>query len=212
VVAGFREAYALDEGYRIAHHGAALMNPEIWPLEAVPIPGPADGDGPQVALDADGLRITAFAVTHDPVRPAYGYRFDYGGRSVVVSGDTRKDPAMVVAAKDADVLFHEAQANHLVAQIGAAAAKADRPRVAKIMGDIPSYHTTPVEAAEIANEAGVKLLVFYHLTPSPPLRIIEWVFTRGVSDVRPNDWVLADDGFLVELPVDSDEVTTRSLR
>jgi ribonuclease Z len=80
------------------------------------------------------------------------------------------------------------------------------------MGDIPSYHTTPVEAAEIANEAGVKLLVFYHLTPSPPLRIIEWVFTRGVSDVRPNDWVLADDGFLVELPVDSDEVTTRSLR
>jgi ribonuclease Z len=212
VVAGFREAYALDEGYRIAHHGAALMNPEIWPLEAVPIPGPADGDGPQVVLDADGLRITAFAVTHDPVRPAYGYRFDYGGRSVVVSGDTRKDPAMVVAAKDADVLFHEAQANHLVAQIGAAAAKADRPRVAKIMGDIPSYHTTPVEAAEIANEAGVKLLVFYHLTPSPPLRIIEWVFTRGVSDVRPNDWVLADDGFLVELPVDSDEVTTRSLR
>jgi ribonuclease Z len=80
------------------------------------------------------------------------------------------------------------------------------------MGDIPSYHTTPVEAAEIANEAGVKLLVFYHLTPSPPLLIIEWVFTRGVSDVRPNDWVLADDGFLVELPVDSDEVTTRSLR
>jgi ribonuclease Z len=31
-------------------------------------------------LDEAGLRITAFKVTHDPVKPAYGYRFDYGGR------------------------------------------------------------------------------------------------------------------------------------
>ena len=154
VVAGFREAYTLDEGYRIAHHGAGVMNPETWPLEAVPIAGPADGSGPQVVLEDDGLRITAFAVHHDPVTPAYGYRFDYRGRSVVVSGDTIKWPGLIEAARGADVLVHEAQANQIVAMIGEAAAQADRPRVAKIMHDIPSYHTSPVEAAEVANEAG----------------------------------------------------------
>ena len=69
-----------------------------------------------------------------------------------------------------------------------------------------------VEAAEVANEAGVQLLVLYHLTPPPPLKIAEWVFTRGVSDVRPDGWLLADDGLLVELPRDSSAVTTRWLR
>ena len=162
-----------------------------------------------MVLDEDGLRITAFAVTHDPVKPAYGYRFDYGGRSVVVSGDTKKDAGLIEAAKGADVLFHEALANHLVSQIGEAAAKGGRPRVAKITHDIPSYHTSPVEAAEVANAAGVKLLVLYHLTPPPPLRIVEWVFTRGVSEIRPDGWVLADDGLLVEVPVGSSDITTR---
>lgn len=212
VVAGFEEAYALDTGYRIAHHGPAFFSEAAGVLEARPIAGPADGRGPEVFLDEDGLRITAFAVHHDPVKPAYGYRFDYGGRSVVVSGDTTKDSGLIEVARGADVLFHEAQANHMVAQIGEAAAKAGRPRVAKIMHDIPSYHTTPVEAAEVANEAGVELLVMYHLTPPPPVRLAEWVFTRGVSDVRPDGWLLADDGLLVELPIDSDAIETRQLR
>jgi ribonuclease Z len=212
VVAGFEEAYALDSGYRIAHHGADFLSGAVGRLEAQPIPGPAEGKGPAVVLEEDGLRVTAFAVDHGPVKPAYGYRFDYGGRSVVVSGDTKKAPGLIQAAKGADVLFHEAQANHLVAQIGEAAAKAGRPRVAKIMNDIPSYHTSPVQAAEVANEAGVKLLVLYHLTPPPPARIVESVFTRGVSDVRPEGWLLADDGLLVELPIGSSDVTTRQLK
>lgn len=212
VVAGFEEAYALDAQYRIAHHGPELFSDDVGRLEPHTIAGPAEGGGPAVVLDEDGLRITAFAVTHDPVKPAYGYRFDYGDRSVVVSGDTTKDRSVIEAARGADVLFHEAQANHIVAQIGEAAAKADRPRVAKVMSDIPSYHSSPVQAAEVANEAGVKLLVLYHLTPPPPARIVEWVFTRGVSDVRPDGWVLADDGLLIELPVDSSDVTTRILR
>lgn len=212
VVAGFEEAYALDRGYRVAHHGADFMRPDVAPMVAVPIPGPAEGAGPAVVLDQDGLRVTAFAVHHDPVTPAYGYRFDYQGRSVVVSGDTAKTPALVTAAQGADVLVHEAQANHIVAIIGEAAAAGGRPRIAKIMGDIPSYHTSPVEAAEIANEAGVKLLVFYHLTPPPPFSLMETIFTRGVSDVRSDGWVLADDGLLVELPAGSDAVEVGQVR
>lgn len=211
VVAGFDEAYALDTQYRITHHGADFLPPAAAHLESHPVAGPADGDGPQIVLERDGLRITAFSVHHDPVKPAYGYRFDYRGRSVVVSGDTTKDQQLIQAAHGADLLVHEAQANHLVAMIGEAASAAGRPRVAKIMGDIPSYHTSPVEAAEAANEAGVKLLVLYHLTPPPPLRVVEWVFTRGVSQVRPAGWLLGDDGLLIELPVHSDRVSTRQL-
>jgi ribonuclease Z len=211
VVAGFEEAYAQDAQYRVAHHGPELLGVDAGRLSAHPIPGPDEGSGPTVFLDEDGLRITAFAVHHDPVEPAYGYRFDYQGRSVVVSGDTTKDEALIEVAKGADVLVHEAQANHLVAMIGEAAANADRPRVAKVMADIPSYHTSPVEAAEAANEAGVRLLVLYHLTPPPPLSIVERVFTRGVGATRPEGWVLADDGLLVELPVGSRDVRTRRL-
>jgi ribonuclease Z len=157
-------------------------------------------------LEEDGLRITAFAVDHAPIRPAYGYRFDWRGRSVAVSGDTVKSPSLVAAAHGVDVLAHEAQANHLIARIGEAAQAAGRPRPAKIMHDIPSYHTTPVEAAEVANEAGARLLVLYHLNPPPPAALFERVFLRGVSAARAGDWLVADDGLLLELPSGGTEI------
>jgi len=206
VVAGFTEAYALDSGYRIAHHGRELLPPEVGRMDARVIPGPAAGTGPAVVLQEDGLTITAFAVTHTPVQPAYGYRLDYRGRSVVVSGDTVKDAGLIAAAKGADVLVHEAQANHLVTLLREEAEKTGRARIAKVLGDILAYHTTPVQAAEAANEAGVRLLVLYHLTPPPPVALVERAFVRGVVAVRPRGWLLADDGLLVTLPVDSDAV------
>jgi ribonuclease Z len=163
-------------------------------------------------LEEDGLTITAFLVDHRPVGPAVGYRFDYRGRSVVVSGDTAEDASIAEIARSADVLVHEAQANHLLAILEEAARRAERPRVAQIFHDIPDYHTTPVEAARVANQAGVRLLVFTHLTPPPPNGFLERVFVRGVAEVRPEGWVLGDDGFYVELPAESDEVRTGRLR
>lgn len=205
VVAGFQEAYELDTKYRVAHHGADFLPPDVERMRAIAVDAPP-GAKPVTVLEENGLVITAFAVNHEPVTPAYGYRFDYKGRSVVVSGDTAKSPNLVAAAHGADVLVHEAQANHLIAMIGEAAAAAGRDRVAKIMHDIPSYHSTPVEAAEAANEAGVRLLVMYHLNPPPPNKLIERVFLRGVADVRPEGWILGDDGTLVTLPAASNEV------
>lgn len=205
VVAGFQEAYELDTGYRVAHHGADFLPPSVEKMRAIPVDAPA-GAKPVKVLEEGGLTITAFAVNHEPVTPAYGYRFDYRGRSVVVSGDTAKSPNLIAAAHGADVLIHEAQANHLIAVIGAAAAAVGRDRVAKIMHDIPSYHSTPVQAAESANEAGVRLLVMYHLNPPPPNKLVERVFVRGVAAVRPTGWMLGNDGTLVTLPAESTEV------
>ncbi len=210
VVAGFEEAYALDAGYRTAHHGADFLNPAVGRMLAAPIAF-AEGASSAVVHDADGLRITAFLVDHAPIAPAVGYRFDWRGRSVVVSGDTVKHPGLIAAAQGADVLVHEAQANHIVSVIGEAAGAAGRPRVATLMGDIPDYHTSPVEAAEAANEAGVKLLVMSHLTPPPVNAVAERLFARGVDEVRPSGWALADDGLVIELPAESAAVNTREM-
>jgi ribonuclease Z len=208
VVAGFAEAYALDTSYRIAHHGAEFLPETTSHMRATAVTVDA---GSTVVLEEDGLRITAFAVDHRPIVPAYGYRFDYRGRSAVVSGDTARTPALVAAAKGADVLVLEAQANHLIAAIGEAAEAAGQPRVATIMRDIPSYHTTPVEAAEMANAAGVRLLVLSHLNPPPPNRMAERPFVRGVAETRAEGWILGDDGTLITLPADSADVVVGQL-
>jgi ribonuclease Z len=212
VVAGFAEAYTLDEGYRIAHHGAALMSPAAWVMEprAVKIDlargaSPCAG-GSATVLDENGLRVTAFTVDHAPVAPAYGYRFDYRGRSVVISGDTIPCANLVNAAKGADVLIHEAQSAHMVELIEEGAKRRGNARVAKIMSDILRYHTTPVEAAAEANEAGVKLLVMSHIGPPTPNVIARMAFMRGVAAVRPRGVVLGYDGLLLTMPAGSDAI------
>ncbi len=207
VVAGFNEAYALDDGYRFAHHGAEVADPALADLVARPFAvGGLDQAKSQVIVDRDGLRITTFAVDHSPVHPAVGYRFDYAGRSLVISGDTSPTEAVADAARGADVLLHEAQANHMVAIAREVAEESGRPRTAKILADIPRYHTSPTEAAELAGRAGVKLLALYHLTPPPPNALAERIFTRGMDAFSALRWVLADDGMQIDLPRASTEV------
>jgi len=205
VVAGFNEAYALDAGYRTAHHGAAFLPPDAVAMVAVPVAANS------VALDANGLKVRAILVDHGPVKPAYGYRFDFHGRSVTVSGDTVADENLAHAALGSDVLVHEALSPELVGILGDAMTKVGRWRAAKIMHDIPGYHTSPVAAARIANEAQAKLLVFTHLLPVLPDAIAERAFLRGVSDVRPNGVVLGHDGLLVRLPANSTAIEQSTL-
>lgn len=211
VVAGFTEAYALDSRYRNAHHGESFMPMGAALMQADVVEEPKYGEGPRTVLEIAGLTITAFPVRHDPVRPAYGYRFDYLGRSVVVSGDTAPTPALVDAARGADVLIHDALAKHMVKRIEEIAGEVGRDRVAKLMSDIPGYHTSPLEAAEAANEAGAKLLVLTHLVPPPPNAVAKRVFTRGLTNVRAEATVVAEDGMLITLPKSSDTVTVDSL-
>ena len=59
-----------------------------------------------VAYEHDGVKVTAFLVNHGNVRPAYGFRVDYAGHAVVLSGDTAYAPNLVANAKGADLLVH----------------------------------------------------------------------------------------------------------
>ena len=205
VVAGFNEAYAIDDSYRTKHHGAAMLPPEAVDLVAVPIVIPADQTTTGV-FDIGGLKVIAVRVKHEPANPAYGYRFDFGGRSVTVSGDTIYDEDLAHAANNTDVLVHEGLAPELVGIMESEMRAAGRLRPAKIMHDIPGYHTAPVDAARIANMAHAKLLVFTHLLPILPNDIAVRAFLKGVSDVRPDGVKVGHDGLIVRLPPHSSEM------
>lgn len=202
IVAGFNRAYAQDFSYRIAHHGPKIVPPSGAGGVAVSFAPPAQGQG-TVVLDEGGLKVTAFAVDHAPIAPAVGYRFDYRGRSVVISGDTKKSANLQKFATGADVLFHEALNRRLVNILTRGAAQAGAANIEQITRDIENYHTTPVEAAGIAQAAGVRELVFYHLVPAVPYRLLERMFTRGVRDVYQGHFVVGRDGTWIDLPADS---------
>ncbi|GIS75734.1 MAG: ribonuclease Z [Gammaproteobacteria bacterium] len=206
ITEGFETAYELDYFFRNTHHGE-----QIAPLDVAGLsPHIVDLDQPKI-IDEDGLVVTAFKVVHDPVEPALGYRFDYKGRSLVISGDTSYSKNLIESSRDADVLFHEAQANHMINIIRDFNLQRGADLNAKLMEDIITYHTTPVEAAEIANLANVKHLIFYHLTPAPRNYITEIIFLRGIDEVR-EEWTLSNDGTMVVLPVESDEVIFSELK
>ncbi len=205
VVAGFVRAYQQDVAYRIAHHGPETVPPSGAGMTARPFPAPAPGEAP-VVYEANGLRVTAFAVDHEPVRPAVGYRFEYGGRSLLVSGDTSKSANLEAQAEGVELLVHEALAAHLVARMNAAARAAGRANMAKITSDIPDYHATPVEAAEIAAAVGAKHLLFYHVVPPLPLPGLDQAFLAGVSDAFDGGVTLGRDGTWISLPKGSSAV------
>ncbi|MCK9993499.1 MAG: ribonuclease Z [Alphaproteobacteria bacterium] len=203
VVSGFAEAFALDDFYRVAHHGAEFLKPENGPMRPTEIANdngtPLTGLQGKVVLEKDGLTVTAFAVDHAPVVPAYGYRFDYKGRSVVFSGDTHKSPGLALHAKGADVMLHEAMDKNIVARMSAAAARLQLPAAQKISHDILDYHASPQDAAETAKVAGVAHLVLTHLIPPIPGWLGGRIFQRG-TDMDGVETRIAFDGMLIELP------------
>ena len=108
-------------------------------------------------------------------------------------------------ANEADVLFHEAQANHILKILEDMSNRLGMPLRAKIFKDILSYHTTPEEAAKLANLAKVDHLVFYHLVPAPINKIASRIFLRGVNDIR-QEWTISKDGTMVSLPIGSNAI------
>jgi ribonuclease Z len=109
-----------------------------------------------VLYDDGQVRVTAFLVEHPPVTPAFGYRFDSDGHSIVISGDTRPNANLIRFAKGADILVQEAYLPEHFDRM-------DSPEVA---ARLKAYHTTAEQAGEIATAAGVQTLVLTHLVPA----------------------------------------------
>lgn len=199
VANGFNEAYTLDSGYRIAHHGPDVVPPSGFGLapHAFTIP---EGQESAIVFDDGGVRITAIRVNHGPVHPAFGYRVDYRGRSIVISGDTSVSLNIEHAAQDADLLVHEALSPRLVALMQSAAAAHSQSGIAKIMHDIPNYHTDPQDAAALAQRAHVHALALTHIIPPLPIAIFEGPFLGDARTRYSGPLWIMRDGDLISLP------------
>jgi ribonuclease Z len=201
VVDGFRAAYVLDFGYRVAHHSEKIMPSGGSGGKGIPFSLPAVGQGDSVVvMDNKGLRITAFRVNHAPIEPAVGYRFDYQGRSVVITGDTKKTPSVVTMSKDVDLLVHEALQPKLVNLLENEFNNKNMPHIGHVMRDILNYHTTPEEAAEQASAAGAKQLVLNHIVPPMPLRYGYPAFLGDAAKHYTGVITVGEDGMLFSLP------------
>ncbi|MDA1373075.1 MAG: MBL fold metallo-hydrolase [Proteobacteria bacterium] len=192
IVEGINDTYELDVEYRVAHHGSELLDPELADLRAETIKS-------GIVLEDGDLTVTAFAASHAPVEPALGYRIDYRGRSVVISGDSVVTAETRRIASKVDLLIHDALSLPLTEAAVDAADTAGLNRPAKIISDVMDYHATTESLIELGTETGAGMVAYYHLVPAPANLIMTKVFERNL----PENFVIANDGDWFELPSDS---------
>ena len=133
---------------------------ERWPGGGIEVETHEVEEG--AVYQRNGLTITAFPVDHRPFAPALGYRFDFQGKAIVLSGDTRPCPKLVEMARGADVLVHEVYQERYREERARL-----HPETAARGLAVQSYHTTTLEAAQVAAAAGVGKLVLTHFVPPP---------------------------------------------
>jgi len=104
---------------------------------------------PGIVYERDGVKVTAFEVDHG-VKPAFGYRIDFQGRSVVLSGDTRYSESVIRNAQGVDVLVHEVV-------FGSPNLTPQQQFV------LNGGHTQPDRAAEVFKAAKPKLAIYCHV-------------------------------------------------
>ena len=137
-----QQAYAYDVSIRHKNTG---LNEDTAQLIA-------DDITPGVVYAERGIKVTAFQVDHEPVKPAYGYRIDFGNRSVVISGDTTYSTELVEQAQNVDVLIHEifaAESNIL----------ARNPRLQKV----ERYHTNQSQILRVLHEVKPRIAILTHI-------------------------------------------------
>ena len=142
LMSNLEKAYALDikiriEDEKLPPEGIATAVEEF------------ENDG--VVYQQNGVRVIAFTVDHGPaIKPAVGYRIEYDGRSVVISGDTRYDQNVIKYGTGTDLLIHEV----CVA----------RPELLGnvVVQRIMAHHTDPQEAGRVFSQTRPKLAVYSH--------------------------------------------------
>jgi len=113
---------------------------------------------PGVAYEDRAVKVTAFAVKHGSWPLALGYRFDAGGKRIVISGDTAPAESVVENCNGCDLLIHEVYLN--LPQDGTGSSD----HWARYM---KAFHTSAAELADIATRAHAKTLAATHLVGNP---------------------------------------------
>ncbi len=200
VVDGFNSIYELDYNYRTAHHGESLFPPETTGATAQLIldPGPLGS----IVYEENGVTVTAYTVDHSPILPALGYRIDYEGKSVAISGDTIETEGLRNMSQGADVLVSEVMNKSFVEDAECALRRLGDDGNAAILKDLRSYHIDVEELAQLAEDAGVGTLVLTHQVPTVDGEAqIGLVFRAPISAIYRGELVVAVDGTSVTVPV-----------
>ena len=107
-----------------------------------------------VVYEQNAVRVTAFHVKHANLKDAFGFRVDYGGHSVVISGDMAPNENFIKYAQGADIVIHE---------VGVA-----RPELlekdAGVRQLLATHHSSPEDAARDFARIKPKLAVYTHYT------------------------------------------------
>ena len=199
IVTGFNAIYALDDNYRTTHHGENLLPPQF--AGAIPeVIDDANATARSV-YERDGVTVSAFRVNHPPIEPALGYRIEYGGRSIVISGDTTETDSLREASRGADVLVAEVLSDELTETLECALRSAGNSRTATLVRDVRTYHIGTTELAHLAEDAGVRTLVLTHMVPgfdngSPQVEVF---FTAPMSTIFTGELIAANDGTTLEI-------------
>ncbi len=135
-------AFSFDIAIRIADDGVAESGStfEIFEVE----------DGYE--WSNAGVSVRAFAVDHRPVEPAFGFRIDFAGRSVALSGDTRYSENLVEHATGVDLIIHEVVG--MTDEFMAARPGSER---------VYEHHTNAREAGEVFSRVQPRLAAYSHL-------------------------------------------------
>jgi ribonuclease Z len=143
LMTNLERAYALDIKIRVAD--------EKLPLSGIAVEvSEFDRDG--VVYERNGVKVIAFEVDHgDVIKPCYGYRFEYDGRVVVLSADTRYNENVIKYGKGADLLVHEV-----------AMARPELMREAYVQRII-GHHTTPDDCGRVFAQTCPKLAAYTHI-------------------------------------------------
>ena len=142
LVQSLRQAYAADISYRTDN---TTLGDEQSRIESTEV---EEG----VIFDEQGVKVTAFLVDHKPVTPAFGYRIDFGDRSIVISGDTTYSENLIRHAHNVDLLIHEI-----------ADARQDLLEKNKRLQSILAYHTTPTQMINVLKKTQPRMAVLNHV-------------------------------------------------
>jgi len=145
LINNLREAHQADINFRL------LLKKQENPTAGIDATV-KEFDKDQLVYDQDGIQITAFVVDHGPIKPSFGYKIEYAGKKVIISGDTKYSDNLIKHSKNSDLIIHEVA--HASAQI---------LKVKPILNKILSVHTTPYDAGRVFEATKPKLALYNHL-------------------------------------------------
>lgn len=192
VVEGFKLIYTPDVDYRVAHHGTDVFPVADLLVEARRIDDiSAEG---QTVYDVDGVVVKAYGVDHSPVSPALGYRVEYQGRAVGISGDTIDTPGFRALADNVDVLVSEVMDSAFTLDQACALERFGDERNGKIFRDVRTYHTDVSDVAALSSASAARNLMLTHYVPTLDADRSEQLYRPQIAPIYAGNLVVSEDG------------------